>query len=71
MPGRSSDGQDERERDRDDEERLGKDEAKDGDRLQAALSLGLACHTADERSEDEADTDTGTDGRQAEADHVD
>ena len=51
---RTSERQDERERDGDDEERLGENEAKDGDRLQTALGLGLARDTGDERGEDQA-----------------
>ena len=51
-------------------ERLGEREAQDGDRLQAALRLGLAGDTVDVRGEDQADTDTGADRREAVADHV-
>ena len=51
--------QDERQRDPDDRQRLGQDEAEDGDRLQSLLRFRLPGRATDEGSEDETDADSG------------
>src|SRR5215203_2343194 len=62
--------EDEREADADDGQRLGEGEAQDGDALEDAARLRLACHTVDVGGEDQADTHTRADGREAVAHHV-
>src|SRR5215217_7196339 len=68
--GGRSGSEDEREHQAEQGQRLGQRESQEGDRLQHAACLGLAGHAIDVGGEDEADTHTGADGRQAEADEV-
>src|SRR5665647_3620876 len=62
--------QDEGEHQTEDGQRLGQGEAQDGDGLQHAAGLGLTGDAVDVGREDQADTDTRTDGGEAVADEV-
>src|SRR5205085_8916899 len=68
---RGSGAEDEREGETEDGQRLGEGEAEEGDRLEEATGLGLTGDAVDVRREDEADADSGADGREAVAEDRD